>query len=158
MENKIKEKLGKSLVESRKESLEKMQKTSIRPHGKLWGMDVFSWYLPTPELLANTIQTFPFPVVWIGGAKEINKTLELEAELTHFLNTILFHDSSKMKLSVENWRNTKSVAAVSTIKDALRLASAFKQKNTVLLFTDSSEGWESKKEVFENFLSLHQSF
>ena len=158
MEQKLKQKLGKSLIDSRKGSLEKMQKTSIRPHGKLWGMDVFSWYLPTADLLANTLHTFPFPVVWLGGAKEINETLVLDKELTLHIETILFHDSSKVNLSIEDWRNTKSVAAVSNLKDALRLVSSFKQMNTVLLFTDSSENWESKKDTFENFLSLHQSF
>jgi hypothetical protein len=158
MEHKLKQKLGNSLVESRKESLEKMHKTSIRPHGKLWGMDVFSWYLPTADLLVNTLHTFPFPVVWLGGNEEINETLKLDDTITSHLNTLLFHDSSKMKLSAENWLNSKSVASVSNLKDALRLLSSFKQKNTVLLFTDSSENWESKKETFENFLSLHQTF
>ena len=97
-------------------------------------------------------------MVWLGGSKEINEALVLDKELTSHIETILFHDSSMMNLSMEDWRNTKSVAAVSNLKDALRLVSSFKQKNTVLLFTDSSENWESKKETFENFLSLHQSF
>jgi len=158
MEQKINQKRGNSLIESRAESIEKMHKTSLRPHGKLWGMDVFSWYLPTADLLANTLHTFPFPIIWVGGTKEINETLDLDASITTHLNTLLFHDSSKMKLTVDNWLNTKSVASVSNLKDALRLVSSFKQKQTVLLFTDSSEDWENHRDIFENFLSLHQTF
>ena len=158
MENKVEHKLGNALVEARKESLKQMHKTSIRPHGKLWGMDVFSWYQPNAELVVNTIHTFPFPVVWVGNSSDIKGTIALDHSICSHLNALLFHDSAKISLSVEEWLKTKTVASVSNLEDALRLLNSFKQKNTVLLFTASGDNWETQKELFENFLSIHQTF
>ncbi len=61
---------AQQLLSARQETLQKLQTTAMRPHGKLWGLDVFSWLEPDMELLANTIHSFPFQVVWISN-KEI---------------------------------------------------------------------------------------
>jgi hypothetical protein len=74
------------------------------------------------------------------------------------MNALLFHDSAQLSLSLEAWLKTKTVASVSNLQDALRLLSSFKQKNTVLLFTASGNNWEEQKELFDNFLSIHQTF
>jgi len=152
-----KQSVENTLLNARNESLQNMQKTSIRPHGKLWGMDVFSWYLPRPELLANTIHTFPFPIVWVGNVNDILATFELDPQVASQLNTLLFHDSSRLRLPVDSWLTVKNIASVSNLEDALRLLSSFKQRNAVLLFTASGEDWELSKETFEKYLSIHQA-
>jgi len=156
MEQKIKQHTSNPLIQAREESLKKMSKTSIRPHGKLWGMDVFSWYEPSTELLANTLHTFPFPIVWVGNYETVNDTLKLDETLTANIDTLLFHDSSKLHLSVEKWLGLKNIAAVKDLNDALRLLPSFKRKNSVLFFTAEGENWEDAKRAFDNFLSIHQ--
>ncbi len=156
MEQKIKQHTSNPLLQAREESLKKMNQTSIRPHGKLWGMDVFSWYAPSTELLANTLHTFPFPIVWLGNYETVNATLNLDETLTANIDTLLFHDSSKLHLSVTNWLGLKNIAAVKNLEDALKLLPSFKRKNAVLFFTANGGNWEDAKREFDNFLAIHQ--
>ena len=156
MEQKVKQGLSNPLLQAREESLRKMNQTSIRPHGKLWGMDVFSWNQPSTELLVNTIHTFPFPLVWVGNYETINDTLKRDESLIANLDTILFHDSSKLRLSINHWLEIKNMASVRDINDALRLLPSFKRKHSVLLFTTDGANWEDTKERIEDFIKLHQ--
>jgi len=54
-----------SLLKARVEGMHQLEKGSLRPHGKLWGMDVFSWYNPMRFELENVLSSFPSPVLWL---------------------------------------------------------------------------------------------
>lgn len=156
MDQKVKKELISPLLQAREESLKKMKQTSIQPHGKLWGMDVFSWHQPSTELLANTIHSFPFPIVWVGNYETVNDTLKRDESLIANIDTILFHDSSKLRLSIDHWLEMKNLASVKNINDALSLLPTFKRKHAVLLFTTDGQNWEIAKESIEEFIKLHQ--
>ena len=64
------------LLEARQEGLRNAENSSIRPHGKLWEMDVFSWYKPNIHVLANTIHAFPFPVIWVANSSDIIEAID----------------------------------------------------------------------------------
>ena len=157
MESNIKINVGDRLLDARNEGLKNMRENSLRPHGKLWGMDVFSWYQPNVNLLSNTLHSFPFPVVWIGNAIDINNTIVEDPSVCVQLTSVLAFDTSKFSVSLESLNKIQNVAAVNNLEDALKLLKAMKQKNAVLLFSVSGVDWSDIKENFENFLNMHQT-
>ena len=149
--------LGDRLMEARNESLKKMKELTLRPHGKLWGMDVFSWYQPNVNLLSNTLHSFPFPVVWVGNAADINQTIDEDPSVCIQLNSVITFDNPFFSLSLETMTKIDNVGGVNSLEEALILLKSVKKKNSVLLFSASGENWSHKKEIFEEFLNVHQN-
>jgi hypothetical protein len=157
MEKKLGVRLEDRLLEARNEGLQNMKETTLRPHGKLWGMDVFSWYKPSIQILSNTIHAFPFPVLWIGNGSDIYSTIEEDPSVCFQLNSIITFDETRLLLPNEELSKIKNVAGVNSLEDAFRLLKHFQKKNAVLLFSASDENWKKNKLVFEEFLSIHQT-
>ena len=157
MEKKHGVRLEDRLLEARNEGLQNMKETTLRPHGKLWGMDVFSWYKPNIHILANTIHAFPFPVLWIGNGSDIFSTIEEDPSVCIQLNTIITFDETRFILPNEELSKIKNIAGVNSLEDAFRLLKLFKKKNAVLLFSASNEDWKKNKLEFEEFLNIHQT-
>ena len=145
------------LLQARSEGLENRKESMLRPHGKLWGMDVFSWYQPNVHILANTLHSFPFPVVWVGNANDIRQTLEEDPTVCVQINTLLTFDNPVFMLATDEMSKIKNVLGVNSLEDGLKMIKAFKRKNSVLLFSASGENWKESKQAFENFLSLFQT-
>ena len=144
------------LLDARREGLLNAEKTSIRPHGKLWEMDVFSWYKPNLHILANTIHAFPFPVIWVGNSKDIIQVLEEDSTLDSNLYGVFAYDSAKFIMELDPKFKLKNSAGTNSVDHTLSLIQAIKQKNTVLLFTSTDLDWSDKKEYFDDFLKLNQ--
>lgn len=128
----------------------------LRPHGKMWGMDVFSWYKAQVFELENTLLAFPFPIIWLGEKQEV---IQLMTECPHLagqLHACLIYDSGKIPFMDQQLADLKQVIAASSLQDALELLKGIKQRRYVLLFTASSENWKQHQEKFEFFVSLHQ--
>ena len=157
MEKKIGVRLEDRLLEARNEGLQNMKETTLRPHGKLWGMDVFSWYKPSIQILSNTIHAFPFPVLWVGNGADIYSTIKEDPSVCIQLNSIITFDETRLLLPNEELSKIKNVVGVNSIEDAFRLLKHFQKKNAVLLFSASDENWKKNKLVFEEFLSIHQT-
>jgi hypothetical protein len=155
--NKLDLSIGNRLLEARSESLQQMKELTLRPHGKLWGMDVFSWYQPNVNLLANTLHSFPFPVLWIGNARDIVCTLEEDATVCDQLHAVITFDHSFFTVPYELASKIRNVAGVNNASDAFSLLKALKKKNAVLLFSATGENWKEEKEKFESFLNMHQA-
>lgn len=51
--------------------------SSLKSHGKLFGMDAFSWHNPNISVLAKTIESFPFKTIWLGNFAEIDAHINL---------------------------------------------------------------------------------
>ena len=158
MENKkiITRSKEEQLIDARKEGLQNAEKTSIRPHGKLWEMDVFSWYKPNLQILANTLHAFPFPVVWIGNSTDIIRVLEEDSSLDSNLHGVFAYDNAKFIMELNSKWKIKNSAGTNSVEHTLALIQAIKQKNTVLLFTSTDDEWSIKKDYFDNYLKLNQ--
>ncbi len=157
MEKKIDVRIENRLLEARNEGLQNMKESTLRPHGKLWGMDVFSWYKPSIHILSNTIHAFPFPVLWIGNGLDIYSTIQEDPTVCIQLNSIITFDETRLILPNEELSKIKNIAGVNSLEDAFRLLKHFQKKNAVLLFSASDEDWKKNKLVFEEFLSIHQT-
>ncbi len=157
MESKLKVNTDGRLLEARNEGLKKMKESTLRPQGKLWGMDTFSWYQPNVNLLANTLHAFPFPIVWIGNSEDIYSTLDDDPSVCCQLKTIITFDNAQINTPIDALNKIDNIVCVQTLKDAFAMLKSFKLKNAVLLFSASGENWREGKEEFEFFLSMHQT-
>jgi hypothetical protein len=148
---------GDRLLEARRESLQQMNTTSMRPHGKLWGMDVFSWIHPNPSLVINTLHAFPFKVFWIGNASDIELALLEDKSLLYQLHALITYDSNVFTFRDEWLNKVENCAGTAMLSDSFHLLELFKASRTVLLFTATGEHANKLKEEFEHYLNLVRS-
>jgi hypothetical protein len=143
------------LIQAREEALRNAELRSLRPMGKLWGMDVFTWYDPTVFELSATLQTFPFPVFWMGTAKQVSELASVDPEVMRGLSWIAQFDNPQLRIPGDVLTPIPLVTATETLEDALKILKAVKKNRHILLFTVSGNEWKTKMEVFESFVKLH---
>jgi hypothetical protein len=153
MQKKQATQLKEQLLKARHESLQEMQETTLRPYGKLWGMDVFSWYKPTTYLLLNTFHSFPYQVMWIGNAKDILSVIKTDPSIGGLLHSVITIDDPKMVVDTQMDSNIENVIGTNSVEEALGLVASLKQHDTILLFTASDSNWQIAKDTFESFLN-----
>ena len=156
MEKKQDLNLGNRLLDFRKESLKRLNSTTMRSHGKLWGMDVFSWFLPDPELITNTLTAFPFQVIWVANEVDVVRTIEEDPFVMSNLHTVICYDNSIFTLPETLLDQVKQVIGTPDLERAFECFQMLQGTQRVLLFTSSSSSWEDDKLQFENYLSLVQ--
>ena len=144
------------LLGARKESLSRINQSSLRSHGKLWGMDVFSWINPNMSTIGTTINSFPFSVRWVGNAHDLISVLESQPELIHKLSAALMFDNSVFTLKNEHLLGIENCVGTTSVEEALRMTKIAAKPQSILLFTASGDNAEDAKNEFERTLNLLQ--
>ncbi len=143
------------LLQAREEALRNAEMRSLRPLGKLWGMDVFAWYDPGVYELSATLQTFPFPVFWMGTEKMVNELASVDPQVLKALTWVAQFDSPQLRVPGDVLAPVPLVTATESLEDALQVLKNVKQAKHILLFTVSGNEWKTKMETFETFVKLH---
>lgn len=156
MEEKIHSKTVNRLLDARQENLQNHADQVLRPLGKLWGMDVFTWSNPFFGELANTIHSFPFEVIWIGSADEVKRTIGMDNSLCSNLTAVIVHNASVFGLDREWIYNIKNCAGVRSVQEAMEMLKAFHESKKVLLFTSSGEDALANRQDFETYVKMVQ--
>ncbi|HIP32497.1 MAG TPA: hypothetical protein EYG86_07035 [Crocinitomicaceae bacterium] len=143
------------LLQSRKEGLQDaLQVNSMRAHGKVLGMDTFSWINPQLDALTSALASFPFDIVWAGSHEQIVKCLSMQPELATSIETIIVHDKAILNLEKETLNKVKNIVCLEGTKHALELIKAMKKEKCALLFSTMGTNAKNDKEEFEQFISL----
>lgn len=150
-------KLANQLLEARNRNLAQVEKSALRAHGKLWGMDIFSWYNPMTYEIENILNSFPTPVLWIANAEDISKLVSENTDCFSNLKMICCHDKANLSLSFEAMNLIETFFAANELDDVLKMLKTFKKENGILLFTSKGENWKKDKETFELFLDIKQN-
>lgn len=145
------------LLDARQEALKVAEMQSLRPLGKLWGMDVFTWYNPSVDELSATIRTFPFPVFWLGNATLVKELAQVDPAVMRSLTWCGQYDHAQMDLPVDVIAPMPLVTATECMEDALEFVRHLKQNKHILLFTVSGNEWKTKLTNFEAFVRLNSS-
>lgn len=144
------------LVQLRRQQLDSPVVGGLRPHGKLWGMDVFSWFKPGMAELESTLSSFPHPVCWYANEAEILDLVAFDDAALHNVSMICTYDKAGFALPNPAIDQLNMLLGAASMEDALQLMRPLKQFHKILLFTSSGENWAEHRASFENFLSLHQ--
>ncbi len=147
--------IEEQLVRSREEGLQDaLQINSMRAHGKILGMDTFSWINPQLDALASALSSFPFDIVWMGSHEQITKCLSIQPELAESLETIIIHDKAILNLKKETLNKIKNIVCLEGTKHALELIKSMKKEKCALVFSTMGENAKKDKEEFEQYISL----
>ena len=153
MKNLTKYTTEEGLLRARKEGLDQWrEKTSMKAHGKVFGMDTFSWLNPSTEHLVNVINSFPFSVLWLSGYSQAKEGLELNLGLHKKLNTMIIYDRTQLSIAPEILSEVETIMNVNTVEDALAFVKGVNQNKMVFLFTSQGAKAEVEMEQFENWL------
>lgn len=156
MEKKLTATTEERLLRAREESLRNHAEGSLRPLGKMWGMDVFTWVNPYPGMVSNTIHSFPFPVVWIGDSVDVLTTINEDGSLCSNLHAVVLTDASILDLNEQIVGNVRNCAGTNSVLEAVEMVKVFRSQQKVLLFTSSGEDALDRKAEFENYVKMVQ--
>lgn len=144
------------LLQARAEGLQRAQSNALRPLGKLWGMDVFTWYAPSVYELSATIQAFPFPVMWLGTESQLKELASVDAATMRTAAWIGQYDHAQLTLPTDVLEGTTLTTATEGIEDSLELLKNLHRSQHILLFTAVGNEWKTAMEYFEQFVKQHQ--
>jgi hypothetical protein len=156
MERKLTLTSDERLLRAREESLLNHEEGSLRPLGKMWGMDVFTWVNPYPGMVSNTIHSFPFTVVWIGNSSDVLNTICEDETLCSNLHAIVLSDASILDLNARIVDNVRNCAGTNSVLESIEMVKVFRSQQKVLLFTSSGIDAIERKTEFENYVKLVQ--
>jgi hypothetical protein len=89
---------GKSI----NDSLSRSQGVGLRAHGKLKGLDVFTWMQPEQNALINFIESIPSGIIWVGNPTEIEAVLSVHPQLMNKFQSILSFGENRTGFMLEN--------------------------------------------------------
>lgn len=143
------------LLEARKEGIDRFKEGMLRPHGKLWGMNVFSWMNPNLESIQTTIKTLPFPVFLVAN-HDLIKAIKGDEGAMACLDSVVCFDHANFFLELNELLAVRNAAGTQNVEDALKFVSAFHDRDCVFLFSSNSIEFERHKKEFEIFLRTYQ--
>lgn len=135
------------LLQARKEALDRMNRSPMRPHGKVMKKDMFTWFDYQIDDLVSTFLSFPFPVHWIASKEEIETTFRYSKKLAKKVETIIIHDSSRFELDSEYADQIRNCISTDSIESALTMMKAIEQTEGVLMITGKSHFGENKDKI-----------
>lgn len=145
------------LMQARKEALDRMNKVQMRPHGKVLGKDLFSWFGNNLEDLLQTIASFPDPIHWVAKKDEVLHVLDEKESLLTKLGSIIVYDSAKFELPA-SWANKlPTYIAVSSMEDALIMSVTLPRQKSVMLLTGNLADGKDNEQQIEDFISAYRS-
>lgn len=140
------------LLQARERGLQEASEVhAMRAHGKVLGMDAFSWNNPEIDNLIMVINSFPFAVNWVGPHDQIKKCLEVSPELTFNIQSIIIYDRTSLQLDRDTLSTIPNVACLEGTEDALSLLKAMHRQKNIFLFTTGIDH-EKSKAVFNAFI------
>ena len=125
--------------------------TTLQSHGKIQGMDAFSWHNPNIFVLDKTIESFPFRTIWLGNAVEINEYMNAFDEKAEKVEEYLIY--GECEDIVKQQKKTKHFPTLST---SLLELKRYSFSPGILLFTASDSDSPFSMNYFSSIFSKLQ--
>lgn len=143
------------LLQARERGLrEASQVHAMKAHGKVLGMDAFSWINPDADNLITVIESFPFAVHWIGTHDQIKQCLDARPQLSESLQSVIVYDRARIDVSREVLLNIPMLICLEGTEAALDVLKAIQREKSVFLFTTTAN--EERKTIFEAFMEANK--
>lgn len=144
------------LLQARKETLDRINKVQMRPHGKILEKDLFTWFGNSIDDLIQTISSFPDPIHWIATKDEVLLVLNEKENLLKKLGSIIVYDSAKFSIP-SNWaKYLPTYIAVSSMEDALIMAITLPRQKSVMLITGKSTHGAENEVYIQDFIDAYR--
>ncbi|MFT5779116.1 MAG: hypothetical protein ACI837_002073 [Crocinitomicaceae bacterium] len=141
------------LLQARKAGLEEARETfTMQAHGKISGMDVFSWVNPDAETLNTVLNSMPFKVIWMGTVVQLNELLRFNGRGLENVESLVIYDASELTTDFNWLKSEVNVACVDGVDEAMTLLGAMKKEERVFLWTLPRDNWKRAKEIIKSRL------
>lgn len=140
------------LLEARAEALKSAESQSLRPLGKCWGMDVFTWVNPSVYELAATISSFPFPVFFVTPSDVLVAFSLFDSDALKSIQWIGQYDSLIAHLDEEISAEILNYSISESLVETIELLRQNQSDRHVVLFVASGNEWKTKLDIFEEFV------
>lgn len=151
-----KTKTAENLIDIRKESLKNIQTGQLRPHGKLWGMDVFSWANPELEMLSSTIHSFPFSQIIIAPASLLMSLVEYDNSVLTNIHAVISYEDVQQLFDRKKFATIDQVFTTNNLQHAFQKMNEWQEKRKIVLFCSEGIDFESCQTAFKEYLEIHQ--
>ena len=142
------------LLQSRELGLQEALKVNaMSAHGKILGMDTFSWINPNNDVLATVISSFPFPVLWIGNHNQIKSVIEGYPNVVENISTIIVQDRSTINIDRKLLSEITNIMCVEGSQFAIEAVRSLSKDKHAFLFTCDGNEATGQKRVFTDFIS-----
>ena len=142
------------LLEARERGLqEAMQVNTMCAHGKVLGLDTFSWINPQVDMLATVVESLPFNIIWVGNHTQIKRCLETHPDTVNTINTLIVQDNTSLNVDQNIIETIRYLTCVKGTLKALEFVKPIKQQKSALLFTAEGAKAKMQKDIFEQFIS-----
>ncbi|MDX2362275.1 MAG: hypothetical protein QNK23_15820 [Crocinitomicaceae bacterium] len=145
------------LLQARERGLQEAAEIhSMSAHGKVFGMDAFSWINPQMDTLSTVITSFPFAAYWIASHDQVKSCLENYPEMADNLESLILYDRTLLNVNRNILDNIPNIVCIEGISEALEIQKAMSHQKGVLLFTTGNINGVEQKEQFEQFVALNR--
>jgi hypothetical protein len=141
-----------SLLEARAEALKNAESQSLRPLGKLWGMDVFTWVNPSVYELSATLSAFPFPVFLLAPFNVLNEIALVDSETLKMVQWIAQYDNSANKIDPSISADLMQYSATDSVASTIDLLRQNQLDRHIVLFIAAGNEWKTKLNEFDEFV------
>jgi hypothetical protein len=140
------------LLQARKEALDRMNREPMRPHGKVLGRDLFTWFDFQLDDFINTILSFPYPVHWIAKKEDVLTVFKHSKEMIDRMVTVAIYDSPKFQLPIEIAEKVTNCISCENMEGALIMIRAVKSDQSVMIITGDTSDWQLNRNYIEDFI------
>lgn len=153
-EQNIEKSLHDKLLDARNEALKNQDvHQSIRAHGKVAGMNTFSWIHPQVDLLAKTIESLPFQLTWIGCTDQVTELAKNYPDVMQKISSVVVYDPNGRNAEISAMSELKTVLCIDDLYDGLSFIRLSKKEDVGLLFTSDLINWRERLNQFEMYIS-----
>ena len=149
---KTEQSIAEQLKRARKAGLEEVNtNNALCPHGKVAGMDVFSWVNPAIDSLNAMIASMPYKVIWAATTSQAKALWELNGDALKSIETLVIYNSGQVH--TEKWFSAfENVLCVQGADHALMLLDKVRQAERTFVWTLPQDNWTGIKTELENHL------
>lgn len=145
------------LHEARKRGLKQAAEVhAMKAHGKVLGLDTFSWIRPQVDLLATVLVSFPFPVFWVCSKTQAEALFHLYPEVSESVIGLIVYDDAEMTFDPAVIHQIPRVICFNGLSESLRLLSSIQKEKNILLFTTEGPNREDFYQTFSQFIEHNQ--
>lgn len=146
------ESVATQLKQARNAGLEELNTNfALCPHGKVAGMDVFSWVNPDIDALNATIASMPYKVIWAATTDQATALWKLNGDALKSIETLVIYNSGQVY--TEKWFAAfKNVLCVQGADHALFLLDKIRKPERTFIWSLPQNNWSEVKTLLENHL------
>jgi hypothetical protein len=142
------------LLEARKEDLDRLNRSTMRAHGKILGKDLFTWFDCDIDSLTNTLLSFPYPIIWIGKVEDVHGVLQLDPQVGAHLKLVIIYPLGKHPLPTTISKELEELNYTESLPHALDLVKDEKLGKSVLMITGNIKDWQENQNEIDTFIKV----